>query len=73
MPEAFPAVTTPSALKYGGSFASPSGVVSGRMCSSAAHGSVARVFRFFTGTGTSSSAKAPACHAAFAHCWLRAA
>ena len=40
MPEALPAVTTPSFLKYGGSLASASGVVSGRMCSSAAQGRV---------------------------------
>ena len=45
MPEAFPAVTTPSFLKYGGSFASASRVVPGRMCSSAAQAASCRVFR----------------------------
>ena len=66
MPEAFPAVTTPSFLKYGGSLASASTVVSGRMCSSADQGASCFVFRSLSMTGTTSSAKTPASQAALA-------
>ena len=59
-------MTTPSFLKKGGSLARPSGVVSGRMCSSAAHGSAWRVFRSLTGPARPRRRSAPASHAALA-------
>ena len=49
-------MTTPSFRKYGGSLASASGVVSGRMCSSVAQGLGSRDFLSFSITGTTSSA-----------------
>ena len=74
MPEALPAVTTPSFRKYGASLASTSGVVSGRMCSSAAQATSFRVFRSLTVTGDDLfAAIAPDAQAAPAPAWLRAA
>ena len=53
IPEALPAVTSPSFLKYGLRLSSTSSVVSGRMCSSLRNSTV---WPFcFTGTGTTSS------------------
>ena len=51
--------------------ARPSTVVSGRMCSSAAQATSWRVFRSLSGTGTTSSANAPAVPGRLAHAWLR--
>ncbi len=73
MPLALPAVTRPSFLKYGASFARPSSVVFGRMCSSARNGTIWRVFGSFTWTAITSSSKAPPSHARLASCCERRA
>ncbi len=73
IPEAFPAVTTPSGRNTGRSWLRPSRVVSGRMCSSAAHSTVPPRLPSGTATGTTSAASAPDSQALRAHCWLRSA
>src|SRR5690606_32647712 len=71
IPDALPAVTTPSFLKTGGSLASTSIVVSGRGCSSLA--TVTGPLRVLTSTPTTSSANAPDSCAAAQRCWLLSA
>jgi hypothetical protein len=77
--EEFPAVTLPSALNAGLSFASPSMVVSRRTPSSASTSSSATTGRPFTSaqrsawTGMISARKRPASVAAAARRWLSAA
>ena len=73
MPEAFPAVTTPSFLKYGGSLASASTVVSGRMCSSAAQARPAWSSGSGPGPARPRPRTRPTSHASRARCWLRRA
>ncbi len=73
MPDALPAVTTPSCLNTGRSLASPSGVVSGRMCSSRLNSSICFVFGFLSGMPTTSSSYTPLAHASRASCCERSA
>lgn len=68
-PLALPAVTTPSFLKRGFSFAKPSSVASARGCSSFVS-SMTAPFRSFTGNGTISSPKLPRARASAAFFWL---
>ncbi len=71
MPLEVPAVTVPSLVKAGFILARPSRVTSARGCSSRQN-SVGRPYRA-SGTGTSSSSKAPAVRAAWARRWLSTA
>ena len=66
IPLAFPAVTSPSFLKYGLSPASTSMVVSGRMCSSLRNST--SPLRLLTVTGVTSASKRPASQARLARC-----
>ena len=68
IPDAFPAVTSPSFLKYGLSPARVSGVVLGRGCSSESN--TRWPFRSASSTGTISSANRPASRAALVRAWL---
>ena len=72
MPEALPAVTVPPSRKAGRSFASTSGVVPGRMNSSASKTS-GGAFRRGTSTGVISRAKRPRSRASAAFACDRAA
>ncbi len=68
IPDALPAVTSPSFLKYGLRESRTSSVVLGLMCSSARY-SVGSPFLPFTGTGTTSSWKTHSSQARLARCW----
>ena len=69
MPDALPAVTTPSFLNAVGSLAIDSRLASRRACSSAANW--VTPLRVLSSTGVSSAAKRPASCAAAQPCWLR--
>ena len=71
MPEEFPAVTTPSFLNTGLSFASDSFVVPGVLCSSLSN--MNDVFLVFTSKGTISSSNLPASCASAIFLWLSSA
>mmetsp|Transcript_4605 Transcript_4605/g.15448 ORF Transcript_4605/g.15448 Transcript_4605/m.15448 type:complete len:210 (+) Transcript_4605:41-670(+) len=73
MPEALPAVTTPSLRNTGLSLPRPSAVVAGRGCSSTATSSTSPRRRPGTDTGATSALNTPASCAAPHACWLRAA
>ena len=71
MPEAFAAVTVPSALNAGRSLLMPSAVTPARGPSSLSNITVS--FLTLTGTGTISSLKRPSAQAFSHFCWLEAA